>query len=130
MSIRAIFVIIFRSVLAKSKFGHLCKGEYFRRHVDWIPATMACGTEIQVLITSGLFRLLCLHIFTYKHALVYYLLIAEICIYLDERWTSISFSLMFVIYCRWYRYLFNGDVLILTLTISTYYLVVFLEIKN
>uniref|UniRef100_A0A1I7WV34 Secreted protein n=1 Tax=Heterorhabditis bacteriophora TaxID=37862 RepID=A0A1I7WV34_HETBA len=61
---------------------------------------MACGTEIQVLITSGLFRLLCLHIFTYKHALVYYLLIAEICIYLDERWTSISFSLMFVIYCR------------------------------
>uniref|UniRef100_A0A1I7WEN8 Neur_chan_LBD domain-containing protein n=1 Tax=Heterorhabditis bacteriophora TaxID=37862 RepID=A0A1I7WEN8_HETBA len=54
---------------------------------------------------SGLFGLLCLHIFTYNdswtkqrlivrkvelaiHTQVHYLLIAEICIYLDERWTS------------------------------------------
>uniref|UniRef100_A0A1I7WGC1 Secreted protein n=1 Tax=Heterorhabditis bacteriophora TaxID=37862 RepID=A0A1I7WGC1_HETBA len=69
MSIRAIFVIIFRSVLAKSKFDHLCKGEYFRCHVNWIPATMACCMDIQVFITSGISP--------------------EICIYLNERWTRI-----------------------------------------
>uniref|UniRef100_A0A1I7WG62 Transmembrane protein n=1 Tax=Heterorhabditis bacteriophora TaxID=37862 RepID=A0A1I7WG62_HETBA len=113
ISIRAIFVIIFLVFILPGV------GVFFRM--------------------SGLFRLLCLHIFTYKHVLVYYLLIAEICIYLDERWTSISFSLTSVIYCSReilkpiQRRCYHINTLLLAKeisTISTYYLVVFLEIKN
>uniref|UniRef100_A0A1I7WQW9 Transmembrane protein n=1 Tax=Heterorhabditis bacteriophora TaxID=37862 RepID=A0A1I7WQW9_HETBA len=107
MSIHTIFVIIFRSVLAKSKFGHLCKGKYFRRHVNWIPATMACCTDIQV----------------------YGLLIAEILLSIvggidSGRCGESANSNSQLHDVDWSREILKS------VRISAYYLVVFFEIKN